>query len=75
MCKYSQKKRKENGLLKITNRFRLRNDLPVLVSHFTYYVMRDKGERVRLLSEGRKVRGRILIQTESVYTNDTPTNK
>ena len=30
--------------------------------------MREKGERVRVLSEGRKGRGRILIQTESVNT-------
>ena len=48
------------------DRFRLRNDLPVLVSHFTYCVMREKGERARVLSEGRKVGGRILIQTESL---------
>ena len=29
--------------------------------------MREKGERGRVLSEGRKGEGRILIQTESVY--------
>ena len=29
--------------------------------------MREKGERVRVLSQGRKGGGRILIQTESVY--------
>ena len=31
--------------------------------------MRDKGERVRVLSEERKGGGRIVIQTESVYTS------
>ena len=29
--------------------------------------MREKGERLRVLSDGRKRGGRILIQTESVY--------
>ena len=29
--------------------------------------MREKGEAVRILSEGRKGGGRFLIQTESVY--------
>ena len=30
--------------------------------------MREKGVRVRVLSEGRKGGGRILIQKELVYT-------
>ena len=30
-------------------------------------MMRGKGERVRVLSEGSKGEGRILIQTEPVY--------
>ena len=29
--------------------------------------MRQKGERVHVLADGRKVGGGILIQTESVY--------
>ena len=31
--------------------------------------MREKGERARVLRGGRKGGGRILIQTESVYTS------
>ena len=54
----------------IIDRFRLRNDLPVLVSHFIYCVMREMGERVRVLSEGRKGGGRIPNQTESVYQSN-----
>ena len=30
--------------------------------------MRERGEKVRVLSEGRKGGERILIQTESVYS-------
>ena len=42
--------------------------LTILVNHF--YVMREKGKRVRVLIKGRKGGGRIQIQTESVY-NET----
>ena len=57
-----------NFFIIFIDRFRLRNDLPILVSHFyPHCVMREKGERVRGLSERRKGGGRILIQTESVY--------
>ena len=31
-------------------------------------MMREKGERVRVLNEGRKGEERLLIQTESVFT-------
>ena len=31
--------------------------------------MREKGERVRVVSKGRKGEGRFLIQTESIYSN------
>ena len=33
----------------------------------TYCVMRKKGERAHVFSDGRKGRGKFLIQTESVY--------
>ena len=43
------------------------NVLTILVSVASCYVMREKGERVCTLGEGRKGGGKLLIQTESVY--------
>ena len=56
-----------------TERFCFRNDLPVLVSHF-YHLRDQRKERQRVLIEGRKGGGRILIQTESVYKTLLQTN-
>ena len=73
MRKFSALKfRTQFELYQSIDRFRLENDLPVLVSHLylSYCVMTGNGERVCALSEGRKWAGRILIQTqtESVYS-------